>query len=398
MVVAPLFALCLVVARVLAQSCEGRCGDAYDPSEECQCNPACLNHHDCCSDYAQECGDQDNSCKEKCGASYDPSLPCQCNSKCGQYSNCCPDYDDECGDHSGVTDADLLVLGQLLLNQDDSNVAGRYELDPQCHTNQGNQNDCSPLPLFKSVDPAVLDLPVYKKLAKLYDNYNKKPEIVEDHTEEEQEEENEFLDEVLSSQLMNTTFHFLSERGAFTGSWSDWGRHCYDTWFGLYDRAKRDSLHLSPSKPSHSHPNRSESPAGGQILGSSGFEHVFVGEVKRGEVGGFHNWFHFYILEKQGHINYLGHWEKVTLGEEGGRGGHGMSFTFTWDGVQKPYGSAFIGTSPSLELALYTTCLLVRPDTKCHVVLGEQDVYIQTWRESVGSHVYVGSSYPDWKL
>merc|ERR1712004_319295 len=85
--------------------------------------------------------------------------------------------------------------------------------------------------------------------------------------------------------VMNTTFNFLSEKGAFTGTWEDWERHLYDTWFGMYDRAKT-------------------------ILGSSGFEHVFIGECcKGGEVGGFHNWFHFYMLEAEGQIDYRGFME-----------------------------------------------------------------------------------------
>ena len=72
----------------------------------------------------------------------------------------------------------------------------------------------------------------------------------------------------------------------------------------------------------------------------------------------------------------------------------------------------FLATSPELEMALYTTCLmtrlvmplvktcltilLCRPDAKCHVTLAGTDVYIQTWRTTVGDNVFVGSSYPDW--
>ena len=50
-------------------------------------------------------------------------------------------------------------------------------------------------------------------------------------------------------------------------------------------------------------------------LGSSGFEHVFIGEIKNGAVGGFHNWFHWYYLEKKGELNYLGYWETAEFGD-----------------------------------------------------------------------------------
>merc|ERR1711928_166258 len=68
--------------------------------------------------------------------------------------------------------------------------------------------------------------------------------------------------------------------------------------------------------------------------------------------------------------------EYVSLGR-----GDGITMSFTWNGTPKPIGGGFVGTSPSLELALYTTCLLTRPNAKCHVTLGGQDVYIQTWVE-----------------
>ena len=58
--------------------------------------------------------------------------------------------------------------------------------------------DCSPAPLFTSVDPSVLSLPVYEKLSALYDNYVASPAgVAEDHTEQEHQEEMELL-EVLS--------------------------------------------------------------------------------------------------------------------------------------------------------------------------------------------------------
>jgi len=364
------FLLFLLLASAASQSCDGRCGEGLDESQPCQCNDACISHNDCCSDFPDLCQGELTSCAGKCGANYDPSLPCQCNDKCQQYDNCCLDYDEECGGGGGggLTDLDLLQLGEMLIDMDNDNVAGLYTLDLGCQISFGDSNDCSPNSLFQAVDPSVMELPIYKALAKLYDNYNKDPSVAEDHTEEEQMEENNFLQEVLASNVMIETYSFLNAKGAFTGTWEDWERHLYDTWFGMYDRAKT-------------------------ILGSSGFEHVFVGECcKKGEVGGFHNWYHFYLLEAAGQIDYRGYMEHVSLGR-----GDGVTMSFTWNGTPKPIGGGFVGTSPSLELALYTTCLLVRPNEKCHVTLGGQDVYIQTWEENVGGNIYVGSSYPDWK-
>jgi len=353
-----------------SDSCDGRCDDPYDSSYSCQCNTACATHNDCCDDYSSVCTGESSTCHGKCGAGYDPSLPCQCNDKCTQYGNCCSDYDEECGGGGGLSDDDLIMLSEILLEVDTNNVGGRIRLDLQCTTNSGNSQDCSPSPLFRYVDPAILEMSIYTALAALYDNYVASPSVVEDHTEEEQQEEMELIQEICSTNVMQTTHQFLTEKGVFSGTEEEWCRHLYDTWFGMYDRAK-------------------------EILGSSGFEHVFIGEIKGGTVGGFHNWFHWYTLEKKGEINYLGYWETAEFGPDMEFGG-GISFTYTWNGTQKPYGSMFLATSPELEMALYTTCLMTRPNAKCHITLSGRDVYIQTWTHQSGDLVLVGSSYPDW--
>ena len=39
---------------------------------------------------------------------------------------------------------------------------------------------------------------------------------------------------------------------------------------------------------------------------SSGFEHVFLGEISRDVVTGFHNWIQLYHLERKNELDYRG--------------------------------------------------------------------------------------------
>lgn len=55
---------------------------------------------------------------------------------------------------------------------------------------------------------------------------------------------------------------------------------------------------------------------GGRHLASSGFEHVFVGEVKNRKVSGFHNWLSFLKEEGEGDLDYKGYIKKLSLGNK----------------------------------------------------------------------------------
>lgn len=49
-------------------------------------------------------------------------------------------------------------------------------------------------------------------------------------------------------------------------------------------------------------------------ISSSGFEHVFLSEVKNGTVMGLHNWIYMSEAEKAGDLNYKGWSKKIDLG------------------------------------------------------------------------------------
>lgn len=71
-----------------------------------------------------------------------------------------------------------------------------------------------------------------------------------------------------------------------------------------------------------------------------------------------------------------------------------LKLHFNQQGVDKPVDSMFIGTSPELEIALYTLCFVARADNDCKLKLAGKDVDIVTHTFRYRSKNLIGSAYP----
>ena len=81
---------------------------------------------------------------------------------------------------------------------------------------------------------------------------------------------------------MRYAHQWCSAKGYVPSDEAGWQKLLYTAWFALYSRdGVRDA--------------------------SSGFEHVFVGELKEEGVSGLHNWLQFHRVEKSGAIDYKGY-------------------------------------------------------------------------------------------
>ena len=113
-------------------------------------------------------------------------------------------------------------------------------------------------------------------------------------------------------------------------------------WFALYPRAQR-------------------------VKGSCAFEHVFLGEVKRGEVKGFHNWLFFLQEERQGKLDYYGFNKAFGFGKNsaGNRNGGIIKSVFEWENSIKPVSLLLIyNLNKYLDL---TGSILILGDIKYYI-------------------------------
>lgn len=130
----------------------------------------------------------------------------------------------------------------------------------------------------------------------------------------EKQEENDFVDAIMTTSVMRHAMSFLQKKGStrkccrccvtvpimkklrksdFVGKVTPDPKTHRDLikriWFSLYSRGR------------------------GRI-GSSAFEHVFLSENKNGSISGLHNWIYFHDEELAGRADYKGWLKKVELG------------------------------------------------------------------------------------
>ncbi|XP_063375635.1 endoribonuclease CG2145-like [Cydia amplana] len=265
---------------------------------------------------------------------------------------------------NGPSDAELQSLSEELLRKDTNNAAKYVTINYQEKTTSQSTEDKAPLPLL-TVSQAAWNIPTIQKFVPLLDNYERDTLVNEYVTPQERNEENAFMDVIMSTTVIRHMMNFLKEKGYVTPDPRQQRDFLKQLWFGLYSRGK------------------------GKIS-SSGFEHIFVSELRNGEVLGLHNWIYFAKEEAANRVNYLGYLKYLPIGDKGAV----MKLHFNQNGADKPVDTMFVGTSPELEVALYTICFVTRADNDCRLKLANKDVQIISHTFRYRSKNLIGSAYP----
>nr|CAI5846990.1 unnamed protein product [Callosobruchus analis] len=266
---------------------------------------------------------------------------------------------------SNVEDYELREFSEELLGKDVNNPNRHVVVNLQGVTTSRSSKDEAPLPLL-SINQAVYEMPSVSKLVALFNNYILEANQNEVSTPQEKIEENDLLDNILPTPVMQHTRNFLIKKGKIGKDPKDFKDLMRLIWFNMYSR-------------------------GSGRIGSSGFEHVFLAELKNNQVSGLHNWLYFSEEEKRNNANYLGYMKKVDLGNKGSV----LKYHFVFHNVDKPVGSMFIGTSPELEMALYTTCFVLRADKICPLKMNGNRFIIRTYTYRYRGKNMIGSAFPE---
>ncbi|XP_020804960.1 poly(U)-specific endoribonuclease homolog [Drosophila serrata] len=267
--------------------------------------------------------------------------------------------------NSVATDDEIRQLTEQLYAKETNSQIGNIQVNIQGRTRSIDSADEAPNPLLH-VDSKALESPTIAKMRVLFNNYEHDTLVNEHVTPNERKEENDFLDAVMATPVMRQAMLFLQQKGLVSPDPKTHRDLVKELWFTQYSRGQ------------------------GKI-GSSGFEHVFVHEVKDGTIIGFHNWVYIGDEEQGGRFDYKGYMKEQDIGTKGKI----LKIRFSHQGLNKPVNTLFVGTSPELELALYTVCFQLRPDRTCPVSLGNSKFGIITYSWRYRGKNLIGSAYPE---
>ncbi|CAM9679644.1 unnamed protein product [Chrysoparadoxa australica] len=250
-----------------------------------------------------------------------------------------------------------------------------YSISLQRGKKPYEKGDRAPDPLFKFLRPDVLERPSVAAFVALLDNYEKACGVREKTSSIEHAEISRFLDVVLQSPVGQYMHKYLVKSGKAPKSKKDMKERLREVWFEQYSRCKGET-------------------------DSSGFEHVFVGESRDGEITGLHNWIQIYLLEQKGQLDYLGYIKPKSRGQPP-REPHDaeqlITIQFEWDGLLKPVGSALIGTSPEFEFSLFSVLFFLHKE-KTELQLGPYSAKVTVYNYRQRGKTRIGSAYPEASL
>ncbi|XP_068806788.1 poly(U)-specific endoribonuclease-B isoform X2 [Struthio camelus] len=244
-----------------------------------------------------------------------------------------------------------------------------YTIELQGKAGDSATQDSAARHLFHSVnEERMKSIKTFATFISLLDNYESSTGVAEVVTPEEIAENNRFLDAILETEVMKRAHQYLVKKNLAEPNLTDFKSQLYDIWFQLYARKE------------------------GNRPDSCGFEHVFVGETRRGkQILGLHNWVQFYLQEKRNQIDYKGYVARKNKNRPD-KDDQVLSLQFTWKGSVKPIGSTFIGVSPEFEFALYTIVFLLSEENVTRETVKIEEYELQIVVCHHGQHI--GTAYP----
>ncbi|KAL3309492.1 hypothetical protein Ciccas_011960 [Cichlidogyrus casuarinus] len=106
---------------------------------------------------------------------------------------------------------------------------------------------------------------------------------------------------------------------------------------------------------------------------TSGFRHVYCGDVGDSKIGGLHNWMRFYYLEIRGNITNLSvarvHPHKKNI----------VSLRYRYDQVPKEFGTIYFGLQRAFEMTAMYVAFLRNKNAVYTIGLDRTPVKIQSW-------------------
>ncbi|CAJ0928079.1 unnamed protein product, partial [Mesorhabditis belari] len=267
-----------------------------------------------------------------------------------------------------ISNSDILKLADQLRAQDENKAKkGQIIVNFQGHTSTRDSQDNADGKFFTKVDQSLLRKSTYEQFLKMCNNFERQTGIKEPKVtnQEEKTETTQFIDLVFQTKPWKTLYeYFHKNQHPFASDPTTWRYWIAQLWFVHYSRARG-------------------------LADTSGFEHVFMGEAKNGEVSGMHNWIRMYYLERNSteQFDYKGFLVK--------RGNLMGALKFSWHSEMKRSGSLLIGTSPEFDLALYTMCFLSRRGRQtCDVEIDGCNLSITSYDISQQGKIYIGSIFP----
>lgn len=227
-------------------------------------------------------------------------------------------------------------------------------LDEQVKANGSREIDLATKPLFYRVNEEKLFDPsrTYVSFINLFDNYAIRSVDPEFTSEQEEEEQREFLSLIMKTKPIQLALRYINQEFGENLSEQQFFSKLSRIWFELYTNYYK----------------------GKSTKFASGFEHVFVGEGKfdthdgdrretLGKVSGYHSWVKFYLDEQNNRVNYLGY--KYDLkGEQGPQNPNVVTLQQSQTITDmrgnviaklfKKKGGFFVGPSPECEIAIAT--------------------------------------------